>query len=65
MQTNLHMVYGTIDPIIRPDIGRLAADYQLAAIGTPEARQQSKVVAIPVEGGSHRPTPMFGRAFLP
>lgn len=56
VQTNLRMYYGSIDPIIRPAIGRLAADYQLAAIGTPEARQQSKVVAIPVEGSSHRLT---------
>lgn len=60
VQTNLHMYYGTIDPIIRPAIGRLAADYQLAVIGTPEARQKSKVVAIPVEGGSHRLTFITG-----
>lgn len=53
-QTNLRMYYGRIDPILRPTIGRLAADYQLAAIGTPDASAQSKVVAIPVEGGTHR-----------
>ncbi len=56
VQTNLRMYYGSIDPIIRPAIGRLAAEYQLAAIGTPDAQSQSKVVAIPVEGGSHRLT---------
>lgn len=53
-QTDLRMYYGSIDPIVRPPIARLAAEYQLAAIGTPQAGAQSKVVAIPVEGGTHR-----------
>jgi len=59
-KTDLRMYYGSIDPIIRPTIGRLAADYQRAAIATPEATAIGKIVAVPVEGGTHRLTFITG-----
>ncbi len=55
-KTDLRMYYGSVDPIIRPRIGRLAYDYNLALNATPEARAQISVTAIPVPGGTHRLT---------
>lgn len=60
IKTNMRMYYGTDDEIVRERIGRLGSDYQLVLKGAPEAPTQGNVMAIPIEGGTHRLTFLNG-----
>lgn len=59
-KTNLRMYYGNQDAIIRPRIGRLAYEYNLALNATPQAEREVKVTPILVNGGTHRLTFITG-----
>lgn len=60
IKTNMRMYYGTDDQIVRERIGRLGSDYQLVLKGAPGARVQGNVMAIPIQGGTHRRTFLSG-----
>jgi len=60
IKTNMRMYYGTDDQIVRERIGRLGSDYQLVLKGAPGARAQGNVMAIPIQGGTHRLTFLSG-----
>ena len=60
IKTNMRMYYGTNDQIVRERIGRLGSDYQLVLKGAPEAPGQGNVMAIPIQGGTHRLTFLSG-----
>ena len=52
----LRMYYGTVDEVVKPMIGQLAAIYQSILIGNLADQSANPVAAIAVKGGTHRLT---------
>ena len=50
------MYYGTVDEVVKPMIGQLAAIYQSILIGNLADQSANPVAAIAVKGGTHRLT---------
>ena len=52
----LRMYYGSVDEVVKPMIGQLAAIYQAILIGNLNDQSANQVSAISVKGGTHRLT---------
>ncbi len=52
----LHMYYGSVDEVVKPMVGQLAAIYQAILIGNLAEQSDNPISAIEVPGGTHRLT---------
>ena len=52
----MRMYYGSVDEVVKPMVGMLAAIYQAILIGNLADQSANTVAAIEVKGGTHRLT---------